>query len=241
MTLLPAPEDWKRGLVVVAHPDDIEYSGAVAQWTSTGHEISYLIATRGEAGIRTLPPERAALVREAEQRKGAAVVGVELIEYLDHQDGTVHDSLRLRRGIAEAIRRRRPDVIITLNYHEKFNSGAWNCADHRVVGLAAVDAVNDAGNPWIFADSAQAGLEPWNGVRYVFVASSPQSTHAVDLSSALDLAVASLAEHREYLAALAVDDPMSDPDTLLRGKAERVGARFGGRPAAAFEVISFAA
>jgi LmbE family N-acetylglucosaminyl deacetylase len=239
-TLAPAPEDWRRGLVVVAHPDDVEYSGAIAEWTTAGRELSYLIATRGEAGISTLPPAEAAVVREEEQRKSAAIVGVTLIEYLDHQDGVIHDSLTLRHGIAAAIRRNRPEVIVTLNYHERFGSGVWNSADHRTVGLAALDAVLDAGNRWIFPELAAAGLEPWGGVRYVFIASSPRATHAVDISRTIDLAVASLSEHRVYLEALGPDNPMSDPGAVLRGKAGRIGARFGGATAAAaFEVIPF--
>lgn len=237
--LLPAPEDWERGLVVVAHPDDVEYSGAVAEWTKAGREIAYLIATRGEAGIQTMDPVRAAAVREQEQRRGGAVVGVDRIDYLDHPDGMVHDTLALRRQITEAVRRFRPEVLVTLNYHERFNSGVWNCADHRIVGRSALDAILDAGNRWIFPELAEAGCAPWDGVRYAFVASSPCATHAVDISQTLDLAVQSLAAHHEYLAALGPENPMSDPDSLLRDKADRIGRRFGGRPAASFEVIDF--
>ena len=40
--LAPLPEDWDRGLAVVAHPDDLEYgaASAVARWTSQGKSIS---------------------------------------------------------------------------------------------------------------------------------------------------------------------------------------------------------
>ena len=45
-------------LCVAAHPDDIEYgmSAAVAIWTSRGVEVSYLMLTRGEAGMDSTPP-----------------------------------------------------------------------------------------------------------------------------------------------------------------------------------------
>jgi LmbE family N-acetylglucosaminyl deacetylase len=237
--LVPAPEDWQRGLVVVAHPDDVEYSGVVPAWTAGGREISYLIVSRGEAGISSLPPAEAAIVREEEQRKSAAMVGVTQIDYLGQPDGSIQDSLALRRGIAAAIRRHRPEVVVTLNYHERFGSGVWNSSDHRIVGLAALDAILDAGNRWIFPELHDEGLEPWGGVRYAFVASSPRATHGVDMSDTIELAIASLAEHRVYLSALGPDDHMADPGGVLRGKAARIGARLGTRAAAAFEVIPF--
>ena len=39
----PSPE-YKKAMVVVAHPDDAEYgcSGTVAQWCSEGMEVVYL-------------------------------------------------------------------------------------------------------------------------------------------------------------------------------------------------------
>src|SRR5215475_9133985 len=86
--LLPAlPEDWERCLAVAAHPDDIEYgtAGAVARWTAQGKQVTYLLATRGEAGIDGMRPERAAQIREAEERAGALEVGVDVVEFLDHR------------------------------------------------------------------------------------------------------------------------------------------------------------
>jgi LmbE family N-acetylglucosaminyl deacetylase len=111
----PAPldemsADWQRALAVVAHPDDLEYGAAadIAGWTDAGRSVGYLLATRGEAGIDSMPPEKAALIREAEQRASAALVGVAEVEFLDHPDGLVEYGVPLRRDIALAIRRHRP-------------------------------------------------------------------------------------------------------------------------------------
>jgi LmbE family N-acetylglucosaminyl deacetylase len=238
-TLAAAPEDWQRGLAVVAHPDDLEYCGVVPEWTSAGRVISYLIVTRGEAGIAALEPADAVLTRAAEQRKSAELAGVDLIEYLDYPDGVIQPSLALRRDIAAAIRRQRPEVILTLNHHQNFRSGAWNSPDHRVVGSAVLDAVLDAGNRWIFPELAEDGLEPWGGVRYAFVASSPLAGHAVDITRTFDQVVACLCQHRTYLDSLGPEDPMGDPATLLRRKAERVGARYNGQLGVALEVIPY--
>lgn len=78
----------------------------------------------------------------------------------------------------------------------------WNSADHRAVGRAAIDAVGDAGNRWIFPELIDEGLLPWDGVRRIAVAASPSPTHAVDVTAGRRLAVDSLAEHSAYLAAL---------------------------------------
>lgn len=114
------PEDWQRALAVVAHPDDLEYgrAAAVAAWTDAGREVAYVLATRGEAGIDTLDPAVCGPLREREQRAGAAVVGVDSVEFLDHRDGVIEYGLALRRDIAAAIRRHRPELVITLNHRD---------------------------------------------------------------------------------------------------------------------------
>src|SRR5690349_17164267 len=73
------PEDWQRGLVIVAHPDDIEYgaAAAVARWTKQGKDIRYLLATSGEAGIAGLPPAECGPLRQQEEIASARAVGVE--------------------------------------------------------------------------------------------------------------------------------------------------------------------
>ncbi|WP_214364676.1 PIG-L deacetylase family protein [Pseudonocardia sp. H11422] len=233
---IPMPTDWERALVVVAHPDDLEYggAGAVARWTGEGRTVAYLLATRGEAGIDTIPPAECGPLREAEQRAAAAEVGVSDVEFLDHPDGVVEYGLPLRRDIAVAIRRHRPELVITSNHRETWPGGGLNMADHRNVGLAALDAVRDAANRWVFPDQ---GGEPWDGVRWVAVAASPLAGHAVDIGARFDQAVASLRAHAAYLEALGGD--MADAEGFLRPMAEADGARLpGAELAVAFELIA---
>ena len=47
-----------RVLAIVAHPDDLEYgaAAAVASWTDKGSPVSYLLVSRGEAGIDGVTP-----------------------------------------------------------------------------------------------------------------------------------------------------------------------------------------
>ncbi|MFI9155779.1 PIG-L deacetylase family protein [Streptomyces sp. NPDC053367] len=237
--LQPMPEDWTRALAVVAHPDDLEYgcSAAVAQWTDAGREVVYVLATRGEAGIDTLEPEKCGPLREQEQRASAAVVGVGTVEFLDHRDGVVEYGTALRRDIAAAIRRHRPELVITLNHRDTWGGTAWNTPDHVAVGRATLDAAADAGNRWIFPELAERGLKPWNGVRWVAVAGSSSPTHAVEATAGLERAVRSLLEHRSYIEALTDEDPETYVRNFLTGNAEAAAARFGDRPAVAFELF----
>ncbi|WP_084614223.1 PIG-L deacetylase family protein [Nakamurella lactea] len=238
--LKPLPEDWDSALAVVAHPDDMEYgtAAAVARWTAQGKTVRYLLATRGEAGIDSMDPVTTATVRAAEQRAACQAVGVTDLEFLDHPDGTIHDVMRLRREIAAAIRRHRPDVVIGTSHREIFGPGIFNMADHRVVGLATLDAVRDAANRWVFTDLTGpdgAALPPWSGVKFTAVAGSGQPSHAVDVSDHLDAGVASLSAHRAYLEGLGPEAP--DPAQMLRMFAGFAADRFGGIPCCAFEVI----
>jgi LmbE family N-acetylglucosaminyl deacetylase len=217
------PEDWERAVAVVAHPDDLEYglAGAVARWTAQGKAVSYLLATSGEAGIDGLAPSECGPLREEEERRSAALVGVSHVEFLDHPDGAVEYGVPLRRDLCSAIRRLRPDVVIGMNFELTWgDSGNVNHADHRAVGLATLDACRDAANRWLFPELG----EPWQQVQGVYVAAMDPATHFVDVGATLATGVASLREHRAYLDGLGTD---FDPEEFLTGMAGYAGMAAG--------------
>lgn len=224
-------------LCVVAHPDDIEYglSAAVAAWVAAGKRVSYFLLTRGEAGIDTLDPEEAAIVREREERASARVVGVDAVEFGGQTDGVVEYGLALRCDIARAIRRYQPELVVTGGYGNRFEAGGVNQADHRAVGLAASDAVADAGNRWIFPELIEQGLEAWNGVRWLCFTRPCTPSHFVDVTGRLETAIASLEEHRRYNAALPADFPK--PRELLSGFLRGDGEKAGVEHAVLLEAI----
>lgn len=106
-----------RYLVVTAHPDDADYAvgGSVAVWVDGGHEVIYLICTKGEAGFNTpeMNLESLQAIRIDEQNTAAAILGLSRVEFLDYPDGCLQASLELRRDITRVIRLTRPDVIVT--------------------------------------------------------------------------------------------------------------------------------
>ena len=231
--LEPMPEDWDRGLAVVAHPDDMEYgaAAAVARWTAQGKWIGYVLVSDGEAGIASMAPERAGPIRREEQRASCAVVGVTDVEFLGRPDGSIVEGLDLRADIAEAIRRHRPDVVLSINYRDSWGGSSWNHADHRAVGRSLLDAVRDAANPWMFAGRGEA----WDGVRTVAFNASPAPTHAVDITGTFETGLRSLECHRTYLENLGGD--MASPAGFLRDAATNAGAQLGVTLAATFEIV----
>ena len=230
-TLEPFPTDWQRALCIVAHPDDLEYgtAAAVAAWTEQGKEVSYLLVTRGEAGIDTMHPDEAAGVREQEERDGAREVGVERVDFLEgYHDGVLENGLGLRRDLARHIRQVRPDLVVTQTFDDRFAGGMVNQADHRVVGREVLDAVAAAGNRWIFPELVEEGHEPWGGVRHLAWVGG-RSTHAMDVTEHFEAGVRSLEAHREYNAALPADYPAPrELLTSILGDQESVGE--DGRP-----------
>ncbi|MBK0420177.1 PIG-L family deacetylase [Leucobacter sp. CSA1] len=225
--------DIQRVLVVVAHPDDIEYgtSAAVSTWTDRGVEVAYLLLTAGEAGMQR-PPEEAGPLRAEEQRRACAAVGVERLTILDFPDGTLEYGLGLRRAIAREIRAFRPDAVVCGS--GRLNVG-WGLdhPDHRAAGLAAIDAARDADNRWVFPDLLhEEDLAPW-GVTWLLLTGS-DATHYVEVPEAgVSRAVASLAAHEAYLADLPWHPAPTDfiPELLAEG-----GRRAGVPHAVAFEV-----
>ncbi len=236
-SLAPIPEKWHRALAIAAHPDDLEYgaSSAVAKWIAQGKQVSYVMITRGEAGIDSMRPSETGPLRAQEEVNSARVVGVDAVEFLDHADGMIEYGLPLRRDLSRVIRRRRPEVLLTLSHHLQFPSGHLNMADHRWAALAVFDAARDAGNRWVFPELLDEGYEPWNGVRFVVVFGASSPTHGVDVSGYWEMGLASLREHRVYLENL--HDGGDSSFEFLTRHARQAGEAFGCEHACLTELV----
>jgi LmbE family N-acetylglucosaminyl deacetylase len=68
-------DDVERVLVVVAHPDDIDFAiaGSVAVWTDRGIDVQYCLVTDGDAGGSDPSISRVEMaeIRRAEQTAAA--------------------------------------------------------------------------------------------------------------------------------------------------------------------------
>lgn len=160
------PDQYRRVLVIVPHPDDPEFfcGGAIARWVRDGAEVAYLILTRGDKGSDDpeMTPQRLAAIREEEQYAAAAVLGVSQVTFLDYRDGELEPSLELRGEVVREVRRYRPDMVVTPDPTARFIRGLFpNHADHRVAGDVALDALFPAaGSRLYYAEQLAEGLQP---------------------------------------------------------------------------------
>lgn len=213
------PEDWDRAVAVVAHPDDLEYgaAAAVARWTGQGKHVSYVLVSSGEAGIAGQDPAEVGPLREEEERRSAAVVGVSELRFLGYPDGLIEYGVPLRRDLARTFRELQPEVVVTMSFDLTWaEDGPVNHADHRAVGLAVLDACRDAANEWVFSD---LGL-PRSHINDAYVVGTGNPSHFVDVTATIEAGIASLKEHRAYLAGLGGD---FDPGDFLRKMSGYVG------------------
>lgn len=190
-----APE---RVLVVVAHPDDIDFgsAGTIATLTNAGSYVAYCLATSGEAGEddMTVSSEELAAMREAEQTAAAAQVGVSEIHWLHHPDGRVVADLDLRRDISRVIRIVKPDVVISQNPEPNWDRIYGSHPDHLATASATMAAVYpDSRNPRAHPELLEEGHEP-HAVSEVWMGSK-EPTRYIDITPVFEKKVEALRAH----------------------------------------------
>ncbi|MEV0727902.1 PIG-L deacetylase family protein [Polymorphospora sp. NPDC050346] len=234
----PSLSDVSRALAVFAHPDDVDFgsAGTVASWIDQGIDVSYLLITRGDAGgYDDTPRQRMREIREQEQRAAAAAVGVRQVDFLDgYADGTLTPTLDLRRDITAAIRRFRPDRVLTSSPLRRWERLAGpSHPDHLAVGEATTCAIYpDARNRFAFPELLERGLEPWV-VREVWYAGGPAPDHVVDITDMYPRKLAAMRAHATQTAHMDLETWLRD---VLTTVAENAGLP-AGRLAEAFTVL----
>jgi LmbE family N-acetylglucosaminyl deacetylase len=142
----------QRALTIGAHPDDAEFGAgaALARWADAGTEITMLIVTDGSKGSWDPEIDQTSLVRRRrdEQSRAADVLGAASVIHLDLIDGELEYTMDLRKVLARHIRAVRPDVVLTHDPWQRYQLHP----DHRVTGLAAIDAVVAAREPLMYTD-----------------------------------------------------------------------------------------
>ncbi|MBJ7505832.1 MAG: PIG-L family deacetylase [Candidatus Nanopelagicus sp.] len=190
----------ERVLVVVAHPDDCDFgaAGTTALWSAKGIKVSYCIATNGDQGGEdlTVPREEMPKIRQREQREAGKAVGVSDITFLNYRDGWLEPTIALRKDIVRQIRITKPDRMVIQSPERNWDRIGASHPDHLAAGEAAIQAVYpDARNPFAFEDLIKdEGLQPWR-VKEVWVMSSVNPDHFVDITSTFDKKMKALHSH----------------------------------------------
>jgi N-acetyl-1-D-myo-inositol-2-amino-2-deoxy-alpha-D-glucopyranoside deacetylase len=150
-------------LGIFAHPDDesLACGGTLARLADAGARVVLLCASRGEAGSISdpalVPDGDLGGVRERELRDAAAVLGVAEVIILDHPDGDLRweHVPELHEEIVDAIRRVRPDAVITFA-----EDGLYWHLDHIGVHERTCTAVRSLGadGPRLYFVTIRSGV-----------------------------------------------------------------------------------
>lgn len=194
----------ESALVIVAHPDDIEFScaGTIARWVQANCRVAYVLCTSGEVGIaeKGMTKERAIEIREAEQLAAARVVGVKEVIFLREPDGMLMPTLDLRKKLVREIRRFRPEVVVCGDPTIVWSGDSYiNHPDHRAAATAALDATFPAaGQPNLFEELELEGLTA-HKPRKVYVTGWNQTDLYINITSTIELKIAALREHKSQM------------------------------------------
>ena len=193
------PSEIERALVVMAHPDDVDFSaaGTVAVLSDAGAEVVYCLVTDGQAGgfDHTIPRTEMAAIRREEQTKAAAEVGVTSLHFLGHMDGSVVVDMQLRHDISRVIRTVRPQVVITQSPLRNLDSTYGSHPDHLAAAEATMCAVYpDARNPFAFIGQPCGDLEDW-AVDEVWIPNGPEAKGLIDITATVDRKMRALLCH----------------------------------------------
>jgi LmbE family N-acetylglucosaminyl deacetylase len=217
-------------LAVYAHPDDPDVScgGTLAAWAKGGCEVRVIVCTDGGKGStdpavggRVLARRRAAEAAEA-----GALVGVAGQEFLNYPDGELVDDPDFREALVAAVRRHRPEVVLCPDPTAVFfGQDYFNHRDHRVVGMATLDAVSPAAAlPHYFPDAG-----PAHHVSTVLMSGTLEPDVWVDISATVDVKGEAVGCHRSQFP-----DGVEWAWTAMRLGAEDAGKQAGVRWAEGF-------
>ena len=108
-------EPFRRGMVIMAHPDDAEWgcAGTVAKWCAEGWDVVYVLCTDGSKGSSDpeMTGEMLVKIREKEQRDAGKVLGLKDEVFLGYTDSYLEPTLAQRKVIAGEIQRHTTDVV----------------------------------------------------------------------------------------------------------------------------------
>ena len=198
--LLHGDDDFvpSKALVIVAHPDDIDFgtAGTVAVLTDHGIEVVYGLVTSGQAGEPAeLSAADLAAVRQAEQAAAGKIVGVSELHWLGFPDGAVESTLLLRKAISRLIRIVKPDLVITQTPERNWDRIYASHPDHLATGEAVVSAVYpDARNAKSYPELLDEGHEP-HAVKRIWLMAGTEHNLRVNISGAIDRKIDALLAH----------------------------------------------
>ncbi|MQB01090.1 MAG: PIG-L family deacetylase [Actinobacteria bacterium] len=211
-------------------------AGSVARWADEGADVTVAVVTDGSTGTqdRELMGERLAAIRHEESQAAADVLGVKELVWMGNVDGYVEYTLELRKEIARLFRRYRPHRFVVMDPTPTIEDRFVNHPDHRAVGQTSLDVTLSAGTtPGHFPELLDEGLEPWRGLRDLYIAGPGTKPVAVDISATIERKIQALLCHRSQ-----VGDNAEGIEQWVRQWSAEAGKAAGFEFAETFQVIA---
>lgn len=196
--------DWRkveRVLVIMAHPDDPDFScaGTAIQMARQGIEVTYMILTNGDKGNHNplITRNQLILMRKEEQRAAAALCGVKHVIFMDEEDGFLRPTFELRKRVCREIRRIRPQIIICPSPERYLvGDGYINHPDHRNAGLVALEAIFPAAdNPMFYPDLANEGYLP-HKISQLYITGYDDANVEVNVTEDVETKIQAILAHK---------------------------------------------
>jgi LmbE family N-acetylglucosaminyl deacetylase len=227
-------------LVVMAHPDDAELTcgGSVTRWAREGERVVLVVATDGARGAKEgdASAEEMAGIRRREQEAAARVLGIARIVRLGFPDGELSDDWALRGALVRQIRTFRPDTVVVMDPLSVIQNNSYvNHRDHRMLGIAALDALYpEASNATYFPEQLAEGLHP-HKVPELLLINTDQPNYWVDVSDTLAARFEALRCHASQIRLWP-----ENGEAVIRQQTElasALGERYGARYAEEFRRV----
>ncbi len=223
-----------RVLAIHAHPDDIEFqcAGTLALLRQKGCRITCVTMTPGDCGSAELSAEEIAQTRREEAQRAADLLEADY-ECLEFRDLSICFDNDSRHRVCEALRRIRPDIVLTAPPVDYM-------PDHEITSRLVRDACFNAPIPNY--DTREPGsASPLDSIPHLYYVDPVEGTDwygnpvepqfIVDISETFELKQKALACHasqRDWLLRQhGIDEYLNSCERWSRTRGEQIGATYG--------------
>ena len=225
----------KKAMVVFAHPDDAEIGagGTAATWSSKKCEVTYVQCTSGSSGSndKKMTSKKITQIRLDEQKLAADIIGVRNFINFGFPDGELESDRTFLCQMVEAIRKYRPEVVIT---HDPFRINGFQHRDHRITGITVQDAVYPYARDHLhFPNQIEKGLTT-HKVKTLLYWGSDNPNTIVDVSQTAELKISALSKHASQVPGLSFG---SELDIKMRERMNKVAQGYGFKYGESFRKI----
>ena len=223
-----------RILAIHAHPDDVEIqcAGTLCRLADRGCEVTIATMTAGDLGTAEMSRGEIAQVREHEARESATLLGADYFCLHFGDLSITHDDAS-RRRVTEAVRRARPDVVLTAPPVDYMS-------DHEITSRLVRDACFAASVP-LYDTEAEQPHGPTERVPHLYYVDPVEGTDwygrpvapdfVVDVSETMDRKLAMLACHasqRNWLRRQhGIDEYLESTKRWAAERGAMIGTAFG--------------